>query len=183
MLANDTKRLTILLPNTSGHEATDARDRVYAILGMLHADEAWGLRIDYRKSTAVVYTEVTAHLIKQTWGINFLLLLETPNPTTSITGLPSSVPDFSGGSAKTSATRTTWHFVPPGGASASGADDSDRQCPRVLRDVKTLETGSWLIDTVEDVLKLGPNLSTCVTQLPVVATLALRSAEKTAVNT
>jgi hypothetical protein len=72
-------------------QATDPRDKVFALLGIARDAEALDLRPDYRKSCEDVYTDIARTLIQNGY-IELLSLCEVPK---QITGLPSWVHDWS----------------------------------------------------------------------------------------
>lgn len=72
-------------------QATDPRDKVFALLGIAGDTEALGLRPDYRKSCEEVYSDLARTLI-QNGFIELLSLCEFPK---QIAGLPSWVHDWS----------------------------------------------------------------------------------------
>jgi Heterokaryon incompatibility protein (HET) len=88
------RSLCNLLHNTSNvgqYQATDSKDRVYALLGLASDNDKLGIVPDYTKSCEEVYTEVaTAILLRGDDGINKLLsLAQAQNPH-----MPSWVPDW-----------------------------------------------------------------------------------------
>ncbi len=72
-------------------QATDPRDKVFALLGIARDAEALDLRPDYRKSCEDVYTDLARTLIQNGY-MDLLSLCEVPK---KITGLPSWVHDWS----------------------------------------------------------------------------------------
>ena len=100
----------LIISRTS--EATDPRDRIYGLLGLLEADardpeRSTLISINYRKSTVEVYTDAMAHIFSQGNGPSFLsgiflhgeatVASTTPESSeaTQHNILPSWVPDFS----------------------------------------------------------------------------------------
>lgn len=69
--------------------ASDARDKIFAILGLFRGLDDLGLIPDYSLSMVQVYTGVAAYLLQEL-GVNKILTL-SPSPTA---GLPSWVPDW-----------------------------------------------------------------------------------------
>jgi hypothetical protein len=72
-------------------QATDPRDKVFALLGIAQDTQALGLRPDYRKSCEDVYTDLAWAFIRNGY-IEILSLCELPK---QIAGLPSWVHDWS----------------------------------------------------------------------------------------
>ncbi len=56
-------RVGHLLQTTLAFEATDPRDKVFALLGLVHEDDRSALKPDYSKPIQQVYTELAHHLI------------------------------------------------------------------------------------------------------------------------
>ena len=89
--------LQMLLDMARGFLATDPRDKIFALLGMVKEveedqDMARLLQPDYRKTVQQVYTEVTGAFI--TRGDLVLLSSVERQDMRQIVGLPSWVPDF-----------------------------------------------------------------------------------------
>ncbi|KAI1453301.1 HET-domain-containing protein [Annulohypoxylon moriforme] len=163
-------------------EATDPRDRIYALLGLLKIDspdprnsDNW-IEVDYRKLTAKVYTDAMAHIFAQGDGPYFLSGMflpgisaaapDTPNlpPTIPQPLLLSWVLDFSK-QVSTKATQSAGIlFHPPAGVGASGAGANCNNGKR-LDDKRTLKVEGLFVDTIEDVMALGPSLETHLNQL------------------
>jgi hypothetical protein len=72
--------------------ATDPRDKVYALYGLLEDSTAAGFSADYKKLTELVYTDTAKFLIEQYILLDILGLVE---PKHSLSPLPSWVPDWS----------------------------------------------------------------------------------------
>lgn len=71
-------------------QASDPRDRVFALLSFAIDAASLGIKADYQKSYQEVYLETTMALIKE----GFLDILSLGQPHKNISGLPSWVPDF-----------------------------------------------------------------------------------------
>ncbi|KAI1760776.1 HET-domain-containing protein [Hypoxylon sp. FL1150] len=180
-------RKLLLISRSS--EATDPRDRVYALLGMLKPDRSDSpssrdsIVVDYRKPTAAVYADAVAHIFAQGEGPYFLSGLSLPGvsaPAPIIPSLlstipqpplPSWVPDFSrqGGSKIVQPVGTKFH--PPAHISASGPGagcDNGRR----LEDERTLQVEGLFVDTIEEVVCLGTTLESYLDQLGQIESLA-----------
>jgi hypothetical protein len=83
--------LIYLMRSLRHFQATDPRDKVFALLGIAADTKALGLHPDYRKSCEEVYTDFARTLIQNGY-IELLSLCEFPK---QIPGLPSWVPDWS----------------------------------------------------------------------------------------
>ena len=169
-------------------EATDPRDRIYGLLGLLEANArnpelSTPILVDYRKSTAEVYTDAMTHIFSCGEGPFFLSGMYLHGeigvaPTTRGFSdgtphriLPSWVPDFS----RQVGTRTLqpWgiDFHPASPLSASG-DGRGADNGRALDDGRTLRIAGLFVDTVDQVITLGTNLDAVIANLPVLQQVA-----------
>ncbi len=80
--------LLYLLPSLRRFMATDPRDKVFALYGISSDAVELGLRPDYRKSCAEVYTNVAEALLRRGYFEIFSLC----NPSAHISDLPSWTP-------------------------------------------------------------------------------------------
>ncbi|KFY31367.1 hypothetical protein V493_01168 [Pseudogymnoascus sp. VKM F-4281 (FW-2241)] len=93
--AGQSSSLMDVLARFKGSKSTDPRDKIYGLLGLTSQSREVG--VDYSKSAAEVYTEVTAIEINGCANLDII----TQNPfqgddtTERLAGLPSWVPDFS----------------------------------------------------------------------------------------
>jgi hypothetical protein len=87
-------RLFFLLFVTLAYQATDPRDKVYALLGLCCSKDRDAIIPDYTKTTREVYLQTTEHLIKETLNC---FCFNTNSPSTEQFGgkLPSWVSDWS----------------------------------------------------------------------------------------
>ena len=83
--------LIYLLRSLRDFQATDPRDKIFALLGIAGDAEVQGIFPDYRKACEDVYTDLARTLI-QNGFIELLSLCEFPK---KVDGLPSWVPDWS----------------------------------------------------------------------------------------
>ncbi|RYP49403.1 hypothetical protein DL769_011073 [Monosporascus sp. CRB-8-3] len=177
-----------LLMISRSSEATDPRDRIYALLGLLNpdaleAESRDAITVDYRKPTSEVYTDAMAYIFAQGDGpylLSYVFLPGISAPAPHVPGLPSTtrqpdlpswVPDFSRQVAgKTTQPRGAL-FHPPAGAGASGAGAQCKNGKR-LEDNRTLQIEGLFVDTIEQVVPLGATLDAYVAQLPQLESLA-----------
>ncbi|RYO85568.1 hypothetical protein DL762_005133 [Monosporascus cannonballus] len=177
-----------LLMISRSSEATDPRDRIYALLGLLkpdaleaHSEDA--IIVDYRKTASEVYTDAMAYIFAQGDGPYFLSYVFLPGvsaPAPHIPGLPSMakqpdlpswVPDFSRqGAGKATQPRGDL-FHPPAGPGASGAGAGCKNGKR-LEDGRTLQIEGLFVDTIEQVVPLGTTIDAYIAQLPELESLA-----------
>ncbi|KAI2466847.1 HET-domain-containing protein [Annulohypoxylon bovei var. microspora] len=173
-------RNLLLISRTS--EATDPRDRVYALLGLLNTDTLDphssdnSIEVDYRKPTAAVYTDAMAHIFAQGEGPYFLSGMFLPGisasaphipslpPTTPQPTLPSWVPDFSRQVAKKAIKPSGILFHPPAGISVSGPG-ADCNNGKRLGDKRTLQVEGLFVDIIEDVVAIGLSLDSHLNRL------------------
>lgn len=85
----DFQRLTWDIRNAM---CTDPKDRVYALLSLVHKSGAIDLRPDYTKSVGEVYTDVVIHILERSKSLRLLARCVLDDSAT--TGIPSWVPNF-----------------------------------------------------------------------------------------
>lgn len=86
-------KLSDLLWNMWDRDATDPRDKVFALYGLVNDNLRGTLPpVDYAKSTRQVYTEVAANIIQQEQSLD--ILLAASGPARRGDGLPSWAPDW-----------------------------------------------------------------------------------------
>jgi hypothetical protein len=90
--------LANLLYSSRRHQATDSKDKVYALLGLITTKRQLSVRdtvsVDYEATTAEVYTSAVRGIILDTSWLGILVLVED-NAKRSVPSMPSYVPDFS----------------------------------------------------------------------------------------
>ncbi|KAK7455198.1 hypothetical protein VKT23_011072 [Stygiomarasmius scandens] len=153
--------------------ATEPRDRIYALLGMMKEEDREAIAVDYRKPVPVVYAEAMAHIFEKGQGPFFLsgmFLQGIPSPP----GWPSWVPDFAAQCAtsryNSKQISGDW-FHPRHGDGVSGPG-ADADNGRVLDDMKTLKVEGMFVDVVDEVLLFEQTIDGCLQQLPQVEFLA-----------
>lgn len=167
-----------LLMISRSSEATDPRDRIYGLLGMLKTDGlGTTIPVDYHKPTAAVYSDAMAHIFSQGEGPYFLSGVWLPGvsaaaprinslpPTVDQPNLPSWVPDFSRQMAGKATQTSGIHFHPPAGIGASGAG-ADCNNGKRLGDERTLQVEGLFVDVIDQVISLGTSLDSCIEKLP-----------------
>ncbi|KAF5708088.1 heterokaryon incompatibility protein [Fusarium globosum] len=85
---NQNRNLCNLMWKFRGCQATDPRDRVYALLGMASDMKENGIRADYAKGEAAIMREFAGYLLCEEWPDN-------DSPAPSIRVLQSELPTFS----------------------------------------------------------------------------------------
>ncbi|RSM00621.1 hypothetical protein CEP52_009024 [Fusarium oligoseptatum] len=184
----ETMRKLLILSRSS--EATDPRDRVYGLLGMLKSDGPGPtIPVDYHKPTAAVYSDAMAHIFSQGDGPFFLSGLWLPGisaaapridslpPTVEQPNLPSWVPDFSRQAAGKTRNTSGIQFHPPAGISASGAGAGCNNGRR-LDDERTLQVEGLFVDTIDQVISLGTYLDLCIEKLPTLEALVSKARQR-----
>ena len=126
--------------------ASDPKDKIYGLLGMLKAEDRKRFTVDYRKTTAAVYTDAMRYFLSIGAGLS---LLDTgcffPNDS-SFPDLLSWVPDFT---AKTDYV----NFLPEG---AEYANSKSREpSAYVLDDHRTLVAEAVMLGSIESVVFFG----------------------------
>ncbi|KAF2111071.1 hypothetical protein BDV96DRAFT_650180 [Lophiotrema nucula] len=88
-------RLLELLERFRGYQATDDRDKVYAIIGLLSLKDRQRLVLDYSMSTADLYSSVARSIITQSGSLEVLsYAAKDRDGPGSLKMLPSWVPDW-----------------------------------------------------------------------------------------
>ena len=86
------KMLTIFLQRTRGRKTTDARDKIYGLLGLIHhLPNTLGLRPDYGRTAVQVYTDIAMRIIGNTDDLSVLASHEHKDLSS---GLPTWVPNW-----------------------------------------------------------------------------------------
>ena len=168
----DSLRRLLMMSRTSA--ATDPRDRIYALLGLL-SNEALDssacstISVDYRKSCSEVYVDAVTHIFSCGEGPYFLsgvFLSGGPAIAPQILTLPTSkmqedlpswVPNFSRQESHKMAQPEGWNFHPPTTMHVSGAGQSAKN-GKVLGDGRTLQVEGLIVDAVSDVVEFGPSI-------------------------
>jgi len=146
--ANKGLSLQKLLYLTMDLEATDPRDKVYALLGLLEERERGCINPDYRKTALLVYTEAMAYLLRYARNVQPACFFNLTKPDS--TALPSWVPDFS-------QQRKSSYHNPLGfyhdKHNASGPILSDgKDYVLVSEDMKTITADGVFVDRVDNVV-------------------------------
>ncbi|KAF5374284.1 hypothetical protein D9758_004543 [Tetrapyrgos nigripes] len=159
--------------------ATDPRDKIYGLLGMMKEEDksVGSIVVDYRKPISVVYADAMTHLFAKGQGPYFLSGVSLGGKRD---GWPSWVPDFTA--------QVAWQrekdeeficgttFYPRGvGVSGPGADADNG---RILDDGKTLQVGGMFVDIVTEVLVLKETLDECLQQLSQMEDLVGRAKDR-----
>ena len=121
-----------LLHGTMAFEATNPRDKVFALLGLAHEDDKSAIDVDYSNSVQQVYTQVTKHLLRN--DIHVLCF----NVNSQSYSLPSWVSDWSGSSLR-------WALWMPGAYRASAGHNADI---RYTSDPCILKVASVVVDRI-----------------------------------
>jgi hypothetical protein len=74
--------------------ATDPRDKVYGLLGLVGEEMSLGIEVDYSLSTVDIYVKAATSIIEAS---NYLDILSVPRPAQANLLLPTWVPDWSAG--------------------------------------------------------------------------------------
>ena len=82
--------LHTLLKETSGFDATDSRDKVYALLGLSTEQDRAAISVDYSGDVTALYADVARHIIRSEQSLSILALaganVAPDAPTWSING-------------------------------------------------------------------------------------------------
>ena len=141
------EELRDLLLNTSSSKATEPRDRIYALLGMMRKENRECFTVDYGRPLGMVFAEAISYTFHKGNGPFLLSGMQLAGTSYQDT-YPSWVPTF-GSNSLLSPTR----FHPPGvGASGGGSSCTNGI---VDDDLKTLRVRGLPIDTIIDKLSFG----------------------------
>ncbi|KAH6672252.1 heterokaryon incompatibility protein-domain-containing protein [Halenospora varia] len=163
------EELQDLLLNTISSKATEARDRIYGLLGMLRSDERELFTVDYSRPLEMVYAEAMAHLFKKGKGLHFISSTKLVGSSAAQNSMPSWIPIFG-----RDRPLEPMHFQPPG-AGCSGAK-SNCANGNVDQDFRTLRVHGLPIDVVVDKI-LFRNEDWRISQLPEVETLVEKAVQ------
>lgn len=95
-LKHESSGLDQVIPQFRHRQATDARDKIYAFLGFVPADQISLVTIDYAQDVASLYVKFALTCIRTSGNLNILALKDFQNRSQSkIVSLPSWVPDWS----------------------------------------------------------------------------------------
>jgi hypothetical protein len=167
------EELRDLLLSTNSSKATEPRDRIYALLGMMRTENRKFFTVNYDRPLGTVYAEAVAHIFQKGNGPWLLSGMELAG-TSQHTSFPSWVPTF-GSSSLLRPTR----FHPPGvGASGAGSNCVNGT---VGQDLKTLHVRGLPIDIVIDKVIFGEK-EECLTQLSQVRDLTNKAHQLAALN-
>jgi hypothetical protein len=167
----DSLKKLLMISRTSA--ATDPRDRIYGLLGLLDEtalDPASSIPIlvDYRKSCSDVYADAMAHIFSIGEGPYFLSGVclsgspcaapQIPSlPISAQLDLPSWVPDFTRQGHDQTTQPFGYQFHPPTTMHASGAGQGAKN-GTVLPDRRTLQVEGLIVDKILNVIPFGSSL-------------------------
>ncbi|KAK7948423.1 uncharacterized protein PG986_009309 [Apiospora aurea] len=87
--------IRVLIKSSSDKEATDLRDKVYALLGIASEAFSQGITVNYEDSVQNVYIDCTKHILRSRSDLRVLSIIRQKNRGSQVAGLPSWVPDWS----------------------------------------------------------------------------------------
>lgn len=144
---NKELKLSYLLIRQGRYKATDPRDKVYALLSMVHHSQADELAVDYGLSTAEVYTMAMKAMVleEKRLGVLCVCSRECRNRD-PLVQLPSWCPDFSTDPMDKCCPARLWSYTKPV-YFASGSLNASANF--LVKDGATvLSTRGWRIDTI-----------------------------------
>jgi hypothetical protein len=171
--------------------ATDPRDRIYGVLGLLERDtpdstSTIPISVDYQKSCSEVYIDALAHIFSRGEGPYFLSAVFLPGgpaiaphvtflpESASQPNLPSWVPDFTRQDSDKASEPPGYLFHPPTTMHASGAGQGAKN-GFVRDDGRTLQVEGLLIDTITSVQPIGSSLGAVKENLTALENVALEA--------
>ncbi|KAL4733473.1 heterokaryon incompatibility protein-domain-containing protein [Aspergillus similis] len=185
-----TLRQLLWIPRTS--QSTDPRDRIYALLGLMHVPgdaDVTEILADYSKPTWAVYADAMEHIFSSGQGpycLSYLFLpgVDTVSPRIPLVTnsdeeqayLPSWVPDFSRQTSDLTTKPSGITFQPPADRGASGAGANCHNGQRVSDRVLKVE-GLW-IDTIQETIPFGTSMVEILANLPRIQAMAMQAKER-----
>jgi hypothetical protein len=173
-------------------QSTDPRDRIYALLGLMHVSDDTDVAeilADYSKPTWAVYADAMEHIFSSGQGpycLSYLFLpgVDTVSPRTlTVTRsdeeqayLPTWVPDFSRQTSDLTTKPSGITFQPPADRGASGAGANCHNGQRVSDRVLKVE-GLW-IDTIQEIIPFGTSTDEILANLPRIQATATQAKER-----
>ncbi|PQE21359.1 Heterokaryon incompatibility 6 OR allele protein [Rutstroemia sp. NJR-2017a BBW] len=163
------EELKDLLLNTVLANATEPKDRIYGLLGMMHNEDRLFFTVDYGRTLGVVYAEAIAHIFRKGTGPYLLSGMELAGKSLPDSSLPSWIPAFG---SKTLLSPTRYH--PPGvGVSGAGSGANNGI---VDPDLRTLRVRGMPIDIVCEKERFGEGKE-FLAQLPRIEALVTKAHE------
>ncbi|KAL4821935.1 heterokaryon incompatibility protein-domain-containing protein [Aspergillus spinulosporus] len=172
-------------------QSTDPRDRVFALLGLMHVAgdaDVTEILADYSKPTWAVYADAMEHIFSSGQGpycLSYLFLpgVDSVSPwTPTVTSsdeeqayLPSWVPDFSRQTSDSATKPSGIPFQPPANRGASGASADCHNGQRVSDRMLKVE-GLW-IDTIQETIPFGTSTDEILANLPRIQAMAMQAKE------
>jgi hypothetical protein len=167
------EELQDLLLNTNSSKATEPRDRIYALLGMMRSENRKCVTVDYGRPLGTVFAEAVAYVFQKGNG-PFLLSGMKLAGTSQQNSFPSWVPTFGSSSLLSP---TSLH--PPGvGASGAGSNCTNGI---VAEDLKTLRVRGLPVDIIIDKISFRAQ-EECLTQLSQVEALTDKARQLAALH-
>ncbi|KAK5661868.1 hypothetical protein OQA88_9976 [Cercophora sp. LCS_1] len=121
--------------------ASDPRDKLFGILGILPPEIRADFRADYTLSTKEVYTEIVDYIIKTTESLNIICDAHHPGYPTAAHSLPTFVPDWSNVAPSSSPLLNFGSFKAAGTTKA--------RCRFLSERLHKLEMSAIFLDTVQ----------------------------------
>ncbi len=132
--------------------ASNLRDKVYALRGLLNSNIKKGIIVDYNNSVERVYTDLAKHLLTAQPGLRVLSAVVLQHRKSSTLDLPSWVPDWSQRQWGGGILQKYYRFAPSKLFKAGGTS----KCCRVteLEDSETICLQGHRLDTVKRVVSV-----------------------------
>ncbi|TGO31072.1 hypothetical protein BPAE_0002g01670 [Botrytis paeoniae] len=158
-----------LLLNTVTSKATEPKDRIYGLLGMMGSSDRKAITVDYNRPLGTIYADAISHIFRKGRGPSFLSGLELagPNPPFQYSAFPSWVPRLGSESLLHSIL-----YHPPGiGVSGAGSTAINGH---ISPDLRTLYIRGLPIDNIAEKFTFGPD-NECLTQLSHIEEMVLKA--------
>ncbi|TGO69116.1 hypothetical protein BOTNAR_0015g00320 [Botryotinia narcissicola] len=163
------ENLRVLLLNTVRSKATEPKDRIYGLLGMMGPSDRKIIKVDYSRSLGSIYADAISHIFHKGIGPSFLAGLELagPNPPFQYSSFPSWVPRL----GSEFLLHSTLYHPPSIGVSGAGSTAINGH---ISPDLKTLYVRGLSVDTIAEKFTFGPD-NECLTQLSHVEEMVLKA--------
>lgn len=148
-----TYRALWLIIDSRNRKATDPRDKLYSLRGIVNSELAKAIEVDYSKSPAEVYTRFTNTMLSKLGDLQLFSAVELGHRSNATIKLPSYVPDYSQQRNGSGFFQRFYRFKPECFFRASGT---------MKATVKVTESGvrvkGFEVDRVQQVLDVRPLL-------------------------
>ncbi|KJX98096.1 hypothetical protein TI39_contig437g00007 [Zymoseptoria brevis] len=153
--------------------ATNPRDNVYGVLGLLESKERKScFSVDYEQPVRIVFAQATAYILAEDAGLDFFSRWPLTGLTPAVEGLPSWALDFSPPKNNKLEMGVSAFFDSTTKSSVDGNQHPVKGRATVVDDMRTLEVIVLPVDDIVDVFQIGDQWPQCLSTLPDISLLA-----------